>query len=532
VTAGVGRPERVTTTEADRPDGASLRGSVVLLGGRVLSLGAGLVTTSLVVRTLSKADFDDFAVALLVASLVQSVLALGFDRTDTRFLALYDERRDPGRVVGTVVTELLVVALTGTVILAALASLSLGGVVYPDVPPVVFLALLCTAPLMASDSLVLNVFAVFAKPTAVFARRYVLDPAMRLTVVVTLLLVGMRVERLAVGYLLAGLVGSSLYGVLLVRLLRRVVAASGAPYRFSWPGRVVFSAAIPLMSAAVMYSATTALPGLALKQLGALGDVAELRAVQPLAVISVLVPTVFGTLFIPRAARLVAREEHGALRRHYWTTAVWVGVLSFPLAAIMIAFARPVTVAYAGQRYADAAVPLAVMSLGFFVNASLGLNSSVLQVAGRLRAVTLPNLVGLLIAGGAAVALIPRWGVSGAAVAVASAVVVPQLLKQWALRAIGIGATQAAAVRMWIASAVLLAGCAALDRLLHPNLLVAVLLAGAAALVLLGLMRHDLRLDEVLPASIQARANRLLRIRNSERADGDGPQSADGERTG
>jgi hypothetical protein len=112
--------------------------------------------------------------------LIQSVLPLGLDRADTRFLALHHEERDTGRVIGVVATELLVVLGTGLAALTGMATyLGLTGGFDHDAG-VALMVLTVTAPLAAMDAMVLNAFAVFAKPTAVFFRRYVLDPGLRL----------------------------------------------------------------------------------------------------------------------------------------------------------------------------------------------------------------------------------------------------------------------------------------------------------------------------------------------------------------
>jgi O-antigen/teichoic acid export membrane protein len=485
---------------ASREDVSVLRGSVLFLVGRVLAMGVAMITQVLVVRHLSKDDFGSFAFALALAALIQSVLPLGLERADTRFLTLYDDDRDPGRIVGVVITELLVVLGTGA--LALVAIVLIGSSRLDDgLPPLVLLAVVATAPLMAADGLVLNVFAVFARPSAVFLRRYVLDPGLRLAVVLVLLGQGMAVAPLAYGYLAAGLVGSTLYLGLLIRLLRGVVRRSGAPFVFHWPGRPLFVFALPLLLSAVMYAATTSIPTIMLKALGSTAEVAEIRAVQPVAALILVVPTVFTTLFLPRAARLANRGEGEALRAHYWSTAVWVAVLAFPVVVLLVGFRQPVTDTLFGNRYSGAAFPLAIMALAFYANAAIGLNGSVLQVAGRLRSLTVANLAGLVVAVGGSAVLIPARGADGAALAIALALTVPQVIKQWALRGLSVGSTHPAAWRLWIPSALLIGGAAAMNALLHPGIVVAVAVSALAWLLLVLIMRRDLVLSEVLPVT-------------------------------
>jgi O-antigen/teichoic acid export membrane protein len=460
-------------------------------------MGLSLLTQVLIVRTLSKDDFGSFAYALALAALIQSFLALGLDRSDTYFLTKFDEAGDAGRLLGLLVVELMLVAISGAVVLVTLGGLT--SVVNSDVSRPVLLALVATAPLMAVDALVLNAFAVFAAPRVIFLRRYVLDPILRLTVVVVLMITGMALISLATGYLLAAIVGTGIYLVLLIRLVRRVLVRHGARTSLAWPGRQVFRYAMPLLLGAVMYAATLSLPILVLKSVGSTADVAEVRAVQPVAALILVVPTVFATLFLPRAARLAARKENEALRRHYWATAIWVAVLAFPAVVLFVAFAPSVTTALFGDRYADAARPLAIMALAFFANAALGLNGSFLQVTGQLRHLTFANLAGLITAVVTSAALIPAFGADGAACAVAAALLVPQALKQLGLRGTPVRSIHASGVRLWLFASLLLAVAFAVSMAWPSDLIIALLTTIICSAVLVAVMRRELMESNIFP---------------------------------
>jgi O-antigen/teichoic acid export membrane protein len=502
--APVGAVRAADGATSNRPtvlgsDSAALKGSLLFLVGRVLSMGLSLLAQVLIVRTLSKDDFGSFAYALALAALIQSFLALGLDRSDTYFLTKFDEAHDPGRVKGLLVVELSVTAASGLVALGVLAVLA--GRVIDGVPPSVLLLIAAMAPLMAADALVLNAFAVFAKPRAIFLRRYVLDPVLRLAVVAVLVLTGMRLVPLAAGYLIAAGIGTGIYLVLLLRLMRRVLArgGGGAGVRFTWPGAEVFRYAAPLLFGAVMYAGMSSIPTLALKSLGSTAEVAELRAVQPVAALILVVPTVFASLFLPRAARLFRRREDVELAQHYWATAVWVAVLAFPAVVLFTAFAPTVTATLFGARYLDAARPLAIMAVAFYLNAALGLNGSLLQVTGQVRRLTVANVVGLVVAGVASLVLIPPFGADGAAWSVAAALVVPQVMKQLSLRKTAVRSVHPAAIRLWVSGSGLLVLAFAVDRLGLRNGVAAVATTVICWAVLLMVMRRELMASNVLP---------------------------------
>src|SRR6266508_643075 len=162
-----------------------IRGSSLLLGGRFLSLGINFAIQILIVRYLSKADYGAWAYALSLVSLAVGVATFGLDRSISLGLILL--------VYG------LHNLLTGTLISNEQA-ISL------------LLILVISVPIQAMDGLTMGLFAVMAKPRAIFFRKYVLGPLLRLTVVLLLVLSGAGVTFLAAGFVASGAFTVGLYG--------------------------------------------------------------------------------------------------------------------------------------------------------------------------------------------------------------------------------------------------------------------------------------------------------------------------------
>src|SRR5262245_28798132 len=86
-----------------------IRGSSLLLTGRLLTLGVTFLAQVLTVRYLSTSDYGAWTYALSLSTLLQSVVALGLDRAITRFVPIYKERLEYDKLLGVV---LLVVGVT------------------------------------------------------------------------------------------------------------------------------------------------------------------------------------------------------------------------------------------------------------------------------------------------------------------------------------------------------------------------------------------------------------------------------------
>jgi O-antigen/teichoic acid export membrane protein len=102
-----------------------------------------------------------------------------------------------------------------------------------------------------------------------------------------------------------------------------------------------------------------------------------------------------------------------------------------------------------------------VLAAGFFVDAVMGFNVHTLRVFARLRQIVLIDVVTIVLAVGLCIALIPTSGALGAAVAIAAATILQNVLFQWAmLSSTGVGRVRAPYVRFFAHSALLVAALA------------------------------------------------------------------------
>jgi len=492
---------------AEPSDGAArsqLRGSSLLLIGRGVSLLATIVIQVIIVRYLTKAEYGAFAYALSIATLLAGLTTAGLDRAVPRFVPIYDEAKDHGRLIGTIALALGTILGLGLVLVLAVVGLQgwLVGTGIGDPQAIALLVILIAlAPLQAIDDLQTALLAVVSTPRAIFVRRYVLTPGLRVLVVLLLAASGGDARFLATGYVLAAAIGVVIYGAILWRILRdggffRRAMASGVRF----PIRAVFGFALPLLSTDLLYLVLGASDVVALGFYRGPVAVADLRAVQPLAVLNQVVLSSFTLLYTPLAARLFAREDRPGAGEAYWQTAVWIATLSFPIFAVTSALAGPLTTTLFGPSYASSAVILAILATGYYANAALGFNGLTLKIHGHIRLAVMIDVAAAVINVVAILALVPAFGAVGAAVGTATTLVVHNILKQAALqRATGIalfdgrsvalyGGIVLAAVTLWAAVAVV-----------RPPLVVGFAMAAVATLGVFRLGRDRLDVARVFP---------------------------------
>jgi len=493
-----------------------IRGSSLLLVGRLLSKGVNFGVQVLIVRYLSKGDFGAFAYALGIVAIVQTVVTFGLDRAVTRFVPIYHEQGDYPKMFGTLLMVVITMAILGVSVIGGLyaAEAVMGTSMLDDARArsVVFILVLL-GPLQALDGVMIGLFAVFASPRAIFFRKHVVAPLLKLAVVLALVFGGASVLFLATGYVAAELLGIVIYTVLLVRVMK----GSGLLARFDRatvdiPWRTVLAFTVPLLTSDLVYVTMQSTNTIMLEHFGDTLQVASLRAVLPAAILNQLVFSSFATLFTPQAARMFAREDREGINDLYWQTAIWVAILSFPVFALTFALAGPFTTFVFGSEYADSGIILSLLALGYYFNVALGFNGLTLKVYGKVGYIVKLNVAVVIVNLVLSVLLIPRYGALGAAIGTAATLIVHNILKQAGLAlGTGIRLFDRRYVPVYASIAVATAGMLVMQVGWGPPMVVSF---AAAALISLALLRFNRRLldvEETLPEIMRIPlAGRLL----------------------
>ncbi len=416
-----------------------IRGSSLLLAGRGLSVALNFATQVLIVRYLSKSDFGAWAYSLALVGFLQVFATFGLDRATPRFVPIFHERNDYPKLFGTIFLVLATVLVVGFVSIGAvhvapdLFAALVGG--KQEYPVDLLLILIFLVPVHGIDETLIGLFASFSRPRAIFFRKHVVGPVLKLAVALLLIAYQSSVVFLAYGFLLASLAAVVFY----IWVLLRELARQGLLQHFRmnavvFPAREIFAFTIPLLSsdlvAVAMHSSDTLLLG----YFHNTEAVASYGVILPLAHVNTIVMSSFGLLYTPLAARLFARSDFAGINELYWRTAIWLSVLSFPVFAVTFSAAKPLTALLYGVRYEDSWLYLQLLALAYYFNVALGMNGLTLKVLGKVRYVVIINVIALVINVILNLLLIPLYGALGAAISTAASMVCHNLLKQAGLR--------------------------------------------------------------------------------------------------
>jgi O-antigen/teichoic acid export membrane protein len=434
-----------------------------------------------------------------------TMVGLGLDKTITRFLPIYQEQGDYNKMLGAIlmmIGSILSVGLALILLVHGLQEFIVHRLVNDQQAFALLLILIALSPLQALDSLFLGMFAVFASPAAIFFRKHVLGPGLKLSAVLLLVLIQSNVYFLAGGYLVAGVLGAIINTLILLRVLREQKLFQRFNFwTINMPGREIFGFSIPLLSSNLVFMLRTSLVVVLLEYFQNTVEVAAFRAVVPVARLNnTVVLQSFMFLFTPMAARMFARDDKKGMNDLYWQSAIWIGVISFPLFAVSFSLAQPLTVLLFGTRYAQSGIIMALLSFGYYFNAALGFNALTLRVFGKVRYIVIIDILAMGISIGVNLLLIPRYGALGAAIGTCSTLVAHKVLNQIGLwRGTSVSLFRWSYLKVYFSIGMGALGLLLIQQILSPPIYVSLVLAALVSLIVIRLNRVVLDIEKTFP---------------------------------
>ncbi|MFQ5556957.1 MAG: flippase [Acidimicrobiales bacterium] len=491
--------------EAASADRLHIRGSSLMLVGRLVSMALNLLVQVVTVRYLSRGGYGSFAFVMAIVGLGSSFVLFGQNKALGRFLPTYEETGHPRKARGSIVVAFSTVFVLGSSLIATVLGLQLvAGIdlVDDEVASQVLVVLIALAPIQALDTLLMELSAVVGQAKTIFIRRYLLTPALRLASVLLVVAVSGGATTLAWAYLGSGLLGLLAYLV----MLRNVISRR---WRDDVPGvappaREMLTFGLPMFTSDMVHALRATIVVVMIGALHTVDDVATYRAVLPVAQLNLIGLQAFGMLYLPVVSRLLARGERAELAGLYWRSTLWISVATFPVFALSFSFARPTTLFFFGDRYQSSATILVVLALGYYLSASFGLNVLTLKGAGRVRALLTIDITVAAINVTAMLLLIPRFGALGGAYATAGSLVLHNVLVQVALRdTTGLAAIPREARRVYAVCVGVALALVGVEVTVEPRIVLALILGAVGSMVVLLANRNVLRVGDTFPEALR-----------------------------
>jgi O-antigen/teichoic acid export membrane protein len=387
-------------------------GAAWVFGGRIVKILLLFGLQVLMARILGRTSYGGVVLAMMVISIVGTLSGLGINRGVTRKLPQYEDETPKARGVLRAGISVLLASRTLAGAMLFLAAPLLATRVFND-PDVTLLLRIgaISLPVTALGGIALSSAKSLrdARPHVVVNQ--VVKPVVR-TASVGILVISYGAVGAMIGDLIAGIVGAIVALILAYRLLPfsirgQVVNMRSELLRFSLP--LMLSAGAGL----IMGNTDTFLVGTFLAS-GAVGSYNVAFQLQEIGYFF-FYPLSF--LLPPVLTRLDTKNREETIRRTYQVTTKWMTLLTLPPFLAGFLFPEIVIGTTFGSEYIDATTAFRVLLVAPLLSVVMGANGKSLVALGHNKSQMYVNGASALLNLGLNLALIPRFGILGAALA-------------------------------------------------------------------------------------------------------------------
>lgn len=415
----------------------SIIGSYGLL---VASVAISLVTSIFLARTLGPAGYGDYAYAMTWLLVLSTVAGVGMDKLALRSTAAYQSKEEWSLLNG------LVRWVTGNSFLASLLVAAAGIVIsrflITGVDPVT-LATLTVAflmlPLLVLTRVLQGVLRglehiLQGQIAEVFIRPFLLAGFLVVVFILNRPLTPAQAMSL---HVLAAVAGAGLAIFLFVRAYP--TGARGVTPQFQ--ARAWWAIALPFLFTGLLETLNQRADILVLGSLAGTEPVGIYNVVKRLGEPALFVLISVNMALAPRISRLYAGNDRRQMQALITKSTRLIVYVSFPISLFLI-IAGPWLLRLWGPSFATGYTALVIVSLGYLANAATGPVILLLNMTRHERAAMLSVGIGVIINIILDFALIPNYGINGAALATATSTIVLNLLLVYFVRKrLGIDAT-------------------------------------------------------------------------------------------
>ena len=391
-----------------------------VLAATVLGIGLNFLFTIGLARYLGPEEFGVFAIGLAVFNVASVLSTAGADSAALRYLPALIVKGIPATFWPTVRTLLSYVLLGGLVFGVGLFACRelLAEQVFHDGKLVgVLTGFALAVPFFALSSTLIAVLQSMHIVTWRLVVKYVCEPLAKVGLAVLFLWMGWGLSGA-----IAGFVSALALTVVLASLpLRAHLAGPNLPSPVS--SRMLFDFSTPLLLSLIFSSFGNRSDVLLLGYFAQPSTVGLYSAAFQVASVFALIVQSFESILQPLYSQHLAAADRVGLERVYRSMVRWIGTVVIPLFTVM-SLCAPRLLSLYGEAYTEAVWCLTVLALAQCLNSMSAPAHGLLVLAGYSRLVMWNSLAAALLQIALNAALIPSYGILGAAVATGAGLIV------------------------------------------------------------------------------------------------------------
>ncbi|MDQ4107039.1 MAG: flippase, partial [Actinomycetota bacterium] len=391
--------------------------------GRIL----GYVTQSVLARTFGTGLFGIYTLCIAIVTAANIFSQFGLDNGVVRYVAHYRARRDTARMRGTIIQSVWITFAISLFVAGFLffgAGFFAGAFDEPRLEPVLKVFAFAL-PLFALMSILVWATQGFQTVTYATYTQQILRPLAYFVFVVGVYLLGAALVGVAIAYAASMAVGVLIGLYYLRRLFPPLLDRSVQP---KYETRALFAVSIPMSISRVTQYANNWSAVLILGLFQPVGAVGIFQAAFRTATLATLVRFAFNGIFSPIISNLHSREMTEDLGRLYKDVARWTFTGAFALFLVIVLLAEEILTIFGGEGFTAGWTALVLVAGAQLFSTSVGPAPRMLAMTGNQNVVMAATVVGASAGVAVCFALIPAYGLLGAAYGASAAIVTENVL--------------------------------------------------------------------------------------------------------
>lgn len=381
-----------------------------------------------IARYFGPEDYGLFSIGLTIVSFAMVFAALGLPAGVTRYISYHRTRKNEAGVKGTITSSLQMTLLASLVIFFVIFFFSeelANNVFHEPMLTGVIQVMAIAIPFNAMFSMLTASFEGFQKIKYRIYTDHMFLHGAKLAFVVAFGLLGYGVFGIALSHTIAMILTFFLAFYFFNSRVYPFFKSDIKPTRMK---RELLSFSLPLMLAVFMGSIMMWIDTLMLGYFRGAADVGVYNVAHPTAWLLCFIVAAFSALFLPVITELYTKHKKRELEIVSKIVTKWIFYFNLPFLLLMVFFSRQILNMVFGPEYIVGYAALGILSLGFFVTSINMTSYHILNVLKKTKSIFYITAACAAINVVLNIALIPVWGITGAAVASAVTYIIMTVL--------------------------------------------------------------------------------------------------------
>jgi O-antigen/teichoic acid export membrane protein len=397
------------------------KGTGIIFIGTIIGLLLGFVSRVIIVRYITQTEYGIYSMTLVLMSIFVTISTLGLQEGSTRYIAYFRGKDEEGKVKG-IISSSIKIAIIASVISALILFLSsdiISSNIFHSAELSTPLKIFSVAiPFTVLIGIFTSLFRGFGRVEPNVYFQNILRSVTSILFLVGAVLLGLSFFGVLYAYLASIAITCIAFAIYTLKKLPLTSSVKkDADAAINPMGKELLIFSIPLLAVAMNNMIRSWTDTLMLGYFKTPDVVGLYNGALPLAHLIPIALTSAGFIYVPIVSGLYSKGLMKEMGRSYQVLTKWIFFVTIPLFFMLFLFPEAVLNFLFGINYIQAAPVVRILAVGFMFHAFLGLNALSLLVMRKTRFLMLTSLFGAIANVILNAALIPMFGIVGAALA-------------------------------------------------------------------------------------------------------------------